>query len=476
VDTSAQILFKLDKAFTIAPGQTFEIKGTYADPAGGLPINGQNMITPVATTDYLFNTASDGTGTNITANLQIVSITFGTEGWTAMLKNTYTAPGWVTKFNTRGFGIYNYNPIQHLAQSQASRTKYGTYFDTLDQKYKVDLYTGKIFADGYVEEERDPKTTLKKISIIANRSGFLMQAFLWIDIGYLVQIKIDKISLDGYYFIQGVEEFSIAPGGKVTCTFVIKEALSLLKGLSPIAVDFGGLSSGDALDFGYLPQVSSDDVTKLSISVWLYLRSVNATYQTIVFNLAFGGGGVILLMQGAGGGSNRVVAFQSYKFLGSTGTWLSPTNVFNLNTWAHIVVTYEIVSGAKPTMYINGALQTISESGATSGALRSHAGAPLVIGSSVRESGYHNGIDGIIKDPRIYKNYILSQVEVTALYNGGVMAPTVVTDGLAFQGFAVRTKKLSSYVNQTLTNNLKVRDNVRGAVATVNGAPVGRSL
>jgi hypothetical protein len=63
-DTAVQVLFQLDQPILIGSGETLDIKGSYADPAGGLQIhaNPADMITPVITTDYLVNTQEDGHG------------------------------------------------------------------------------------------------------------------------------------------------------------------------------------------------------------------------------------------------------------------------------------------------------------------------------------------------------------------------------------------------------------------------------
>lgn len=471
VDTSAQILFKLDQAFAIGSGKTFEFKGTYADPAGGLPINGQNMITPVATTDYLMNTKSDGSGTNITVSLTIVSITFGTEGYTAQLKNTNALTGWIIKFNVRGFGIYNYNPIQHLAQDQASKDAYGISSETADQKYKIDTYAGSIFVNGVVEEEKNPKTVLKTITFLANRSDVLMQAFLGLDISSLVEIKIDEINLDGYYFIQDVVEFSISPGGKVMCTWSFKQLLSLLLGLSMISVEFNR-ANNTGVNFDYLPVVSN--IPRRTMCAWIYLTTAVTSGSSNVIAGIFmetGGDATFYIAVSL---TNAFRAGQGYDV--SRGFWQTADNTIVVNQWHHVAFSIDASNSANsPSLYIDGVPVAFSVSQAPSGVQADETGIPFVIGNvKTANRDYIDGFNGKIKDVRVY-NRVLSDAEIASIYNAGTPDFNNVPDGLIFQAFAVRTNKLSSYVNQTLTDSLKVRDNIRGVVGTPHGGPIGRT-
>jgi hypothetical protein len=70
----------------------------------------------------------------------------------------------------------------------------------------------------------------------------------------------------------------------------------------------------------------------------------------------------------------------------------------------------------------------------------------------------------------------LTSVEATTLYNSGVQDDALVTDGLIFQGPCVRTKDYPLYEDETLTESLKVLDNVYGMVGTPHGSPIGRAV
>lgn len=474
IDSSPQILFRLDEPISIAPGQTVTIKGSYADPSGGLPVNAQNMITPAATTDYLVNTAQDGSGTNLTADLVLVSISYGTEGFTHRVRNGSVNHGWITQYNTRGYGIYLYNPIEHVESDQDSIAEFGTQTETLDQKYQVELTLGTLYIANVVEREKQPRTVLHSITFLANQSTALMMAFLNFGPGKLIRIKHTKRGIDSYYYIQGIKDFRLTEGGLIVCSWIVKDALSLLLGLSMLAIELGSSGTTDAVNFGHVPYLN--EMPKKTISVWVYRTDDSAENQTILGNVSDSSGWSMLCDDSP---NDSDLLFQN-KFgnpgPSATGIW-RVENVIPLETWIHIVLTYDISSNvyANPLIYIDGAPQTVTVQTTPLGTRISEIGNTFVVGNQKSAAiDYTRGFFGIGKDARVY-NRILSQAEITELYNSGTPDASQVTDGLVFQAFAVRTKELSDYVNTALGEADKVLDNIFGVVGTPHGAPVGRA-
>jgi len=471
LSASNEILFQLDKEIIVSTGATYTLKGTYADPNGGLPIAGQSMVTPVATTDYTMFTGSGGTGSNTTSDLS-VSITYGAEGFTAELTNTSNNIGYVNKFNTRGIGIYKYNPIDNTESNDTSIGSFGTERDIISQKYKTTIYSGAVFSKTVVDEFQEPRTFLNSISFIANKSTACMLAFLYSDVGDMVYISASDIGITGNHYIQGVE--LTINGGIAMIKWILVAALSLQAGLSPIAVEN---NSTKGINFGYLPKTA--DLTQRSMSIWMYPTD--------------GGAGIMQTLMGAWGNSVTLGYINSYRFSltdtnykiqyqqGFSGnntpvSWDTPNNSVANNGWYHIVLTYDSTSiSNNPIIYVNGTSQTLVKTGTPSGTVLSQVGNEFVVGNIHTSTfDYTAGFIGKLFDPRMY-NRILSAAEVTTLYNSGTPDETLVTSGLVFQGFNVRTADLADYTDQTLTSALKVRDNVFGAIGTPAGSPIGRS-
>lgn len=465
LSASNEILFQLDKEIVIPPGGVYELRGTYADPNGGLPIGGSSMVTPVATTDYTMYRGTGGTGTNTTAYLDI-TMNYGAEGFIAQLENTDSYPGYVNKFNTRGIGIYKYNPISSPEEDATSLSNYGTGAENIYQKYKTTLYSASAFSKTVIDDNKDAKTVLNSISFCANKSSSNMLAFLYTDVGDMIYLDINELGISGNYYIQGVE--MTINGGIAFCKLVLISTLSaqaLTGGLTSIAMDFDNYYS--VIDYGHLPKVSSPDTR--TFSTWVYVDALSG--PRIVFSITFGSTVNVSMYFY----DSRV--YYSHYFSSATGAWgtnQNPTG-FTANTWVHMAITFDKSSSSNdPIIYINGNSVTVNELSTPSGNAVNESGAFFNIGSNLYEGGYANTLDGKLYDTRVY-NRILSATEVTTLYNSGMPDETLVTSGLVFQGFNVRTADLADYTDQTLTSSLKVRDNIFGAIGTPGGSPIGRS-
>jgi len=471
LDASVVVLFRLSQPLAIAPGQTITIKGTFADPAGGLPVNGQGMIAPTATTDYLFNELPTGLGTDHTADIVIVSAPYGTEGFTHQVKNNGSYFGYLVQYNTRGYGIYQYNPLEHTASSAASIAARGVRSDALHQQYQQSPAYGALFTNAWVEYDKFPETRINSITFCANYSPTAMQAFLNLGTGDLIRVQDTKTATDAQYYIQG-RSYQILPGRIVMVTWILKETLNLVLGLSMIGVSFSGtIGSTDAIRHGYVPWISN--LSARTYSAWIYPVAAG-DIQVIMGNDAeSGNGGGVFRMDW--GDSQRVWLTVQYNHagVGAIAAWKS--RELPLNTWYHIVITQreDDTSATAATLYINGVAETFTRAlaGNAAGAtMWDETDSPFSIGNATA-IGTDNNFPGSILAPRIY-NRELTAAEALALYTAGPDATNTVTSGLVYQGFCVPTKHKADYIG-TLTSEDKLWDNIYKIVGEPAGAPVG---
>lgn len=468
LDTSPVVLFRLSQVLAISPGQTITIKGTFADPAGGLPVNGQNMITPVPTTDYLFNTAADGSGTDQTVDIALISPTYGTEGFTHQVKNNGSYFGYLIQYNTRGYGIYQYNPLEHTAQNATSIAARSVKSDTLHQKYQQSPAYGALFTDAWVEAEKHPETRINRIRFCANYSPTAMNAALNIRVGSLIRLQETRTAKDAYFYVQG-REWELLEGKILMMSWVVKEMLNLTLGLSLIGVTFSG--STDAIRHGYVPWLSN--LTERSHSVWIYPTSAPGDIRVIMGTDAeSGNGGGVFRLDWDG---QRVWLTTQYNNtgVGSIAAWRS--DVLPLNVWYHIVITHaeNDTTATAAKIYINGVAGTFSRvlaGNSTTGIMWDETDAPFTIGNATA-IGTDNAFPGSILAPRIY-NRQLTATEIANLYAAGPDAIATVTSGLVYQGFCVPTAHKADYIG-VLTNDDRLRDNIYGIVGEPIGAPVG---
>lgn len=455
LSASPEVLFTLSAPIPIGAGQSVTIKSNYTNPSSGLPVNGMNMITPVATTDYLVYVNSDGTGTNLTASLSLDTITYGTEGFTHVVRNTNASSGYITRYAPRGTGVYMDNPIEHAANNYTSIAEFEAQSESINQAYKNDLASGSLFCDSVVDEHAQPRTVLHSISFCANKSSEHMVAFLYYDVGSIIYVNIPEIGIEGNYYIQGVQ-FSIA-GGLIMVKWILVLALSLQYGLSPISIEFGQ-SASDRIVYNSVPRINN--LSTVSVSTWIYANPAAATE-------------VLFIWDGLTLGLSPVSKYLWWYQLHSvtTGVFQTPNNSISTGSWFHVVYMRDtsVSPSTAPVIYINGVSQAITTSTAPSGAVV-HDKNVFQIGGAYSGSSFY----GYIFDPRIY-NRILTSTEVATLYNGGTpSSAALITSGLVFQGFNVRTENLASYTNQTLASTQTVRDNMYGIVGYPSVSPIGR--
>ena len=223
VDAAATtILFSLNTPVLVPAGETITFTGRYRDPTGIYAnVAGIDMQAPVATTDYLMFANSDGTGTNLTANLTVTP-TYGTADVAYSLTNS-GANGYVTKLNAVGKGVYTPDPVDYVAEDATSINLVGPQLLTIDQKYQDNPTAITGVASVVLSQHKDPRMTADKAMFYANRNSTLMNAFILFEPGDRVNIIEDVTSTNNDYFINGLEAV-IKPGGLVRFTWYLKDA------------------------------------------------------------------------------------------------------------------------------------------------------------------------------------------------------------------------------------------------------------
>lgn len=412
----------------------------------------------------------NGTGTDLSDKLT-VSVQYGTEGATYTLTNNATQTGWVV-MRTLGYSIHQDSPVEHSEESSASILDNGYQEKTLSQVYLQSTALGELEAQKVIEENKDSRDELLKIEMSANKNSANMVRFLYGEIGDLINVNIPDINKDAYYYIQSIK-YNYMGAGLITFFWELKEAYTIANGLSDMAVEFAGGASADGLEFSYMPYVSGDEVSAFSISAWIYMNSVPASnFYFVAGAYMDGAGSMLYIPQDA---SNRHVGFYTSRWATAPGTWKNAANQFALSAWNHVVVTYSLSSVANdPVIYVNNAVQTLTESSAPTGALQSAVGCPFFIGNVNTPSyPYNRAFDGRLYDVRYYP-YTLTSADVSDIYNGGTKSDTSGSNGLVFQAPFVRTRNYTAYTNLTLTSDKKMLDAYLTTVSTPNGSPVAR--
>jgi hypothetical protein len=116
------------------------------------------------------------------------------------------------------------------------------------------------------------------------------------------------------------------------------------------------------------------------------------------------------------GNQVRIDFLHSFANLNTQSYWYSTSHVINLNSWNHIVVSYNNTDRLNdPIIYVNGSSVAITASRYGSGSAISDASNNLYIGNLQANS---RTFDGFIDDAKFY-NYIRTPAQISWSYNKG---------------------------------------------------------
>jgi hypothetical protein len=223
VDAAATtVLFTTQTRIYVTAGQTkSNIRGQYRDPGGATKVNGQDMVVPVASTDYIATANADGSGTDYTANCTVIA-TYGTEQVDYSVTNTGGAAFYVW-LQARGKGIYLYDPINVIFEDATSVNAYGLFPLTLSMPYQNNPLAVESVGNLTLANNRNPKLTVNSYTINANRDAKSMFAFLMMEPGTRGRFAETVTGTDANYFINGYSAELIA-GRIINWTPVLKIA------------------------------------------------------------------------------------------------------------------------------------------------------------------------------------------------------------------------------------------------------------
>ena len=116
-------IWRLDEVPLFTPGQSRTIWATFRD-SNYVATIAQEVVAPAATTDYTMNTASDGSGTNLTASFTVtISIFAGSAK--LVVTNNGSVDGYITLLKIRGKALELLNVAASISESTASQASYG---------------------------------------------------------------------------------------------------------------------------------------------------------------------------------------------------------------------------------------------------------------------------------------------------------------------------------------------------------------
>lgn len=232
-DAATTVLYSHTSTPLLQLGESITFTGAYTDPTqASQRVGGTDMVTPVAVTDYTMNTVDDGSGVDLTSDFTVTA-TFGGNSATFTVTNNGTVPGYVTKLQARGRGLYDYEAVFAEDRDDDSIAEVGEISAGVDMPYQDDLPLGTLAAQYLVSLYSSPEYNVDSVTVRPNIDEMFMARCLRVDIGSRVGINdtVTGLSVNTGmssqrgYFVQS-EHMDIAAGG----------LLSIRWGLAPADV------------------------------------------------------------------------------------------------------------------------------------------------------------------------------------------------------------------------------------------------
>jgi len=127
------VMYSLPQPMPIVAGLAITILGGWVDPANpSIRVGAVSLVSLVRGTDYVANTAQDGSGTDLTPGLTVVA---GLSGNATSFTITATQNGFLTKLQQRGKPLYDYGAATLVWDDPLSITQFGLTGVSLDMPY-----------------------------------------------------------------------------------------------------------------------------------------------------------------------------------------------------------------------------------------------------------------------------------------------------------------------------------------------------
>lgn len=214
------VLFSLQTVQTlIQPGDTNDtIFGPYRDPATNDQIGGLDAQVPIATTDYTMNSASDGGGSDLTANFTVTASATGL-GVRFSIVNNGPTPGYVTKLQLQGKGIYRYDAMIEVAVPNS----FGAHPLPFEMTYQGNVNVAGDIAHYLAQILANPLSHIRSVRFMANDNYAAMEAAIMREPGDRIAVSETVTGIDDQFTINGVR-LELQGGGILYCTWWLQPA------------------------------------------------------------------------------------------------------------------------------------------------------------------------------------------------------------------------------------------------------------
>ena len=267
LDTTASVLWELTSTKvvpSVEAGYTTTIIAEFSDlivtgvnfggssttTARGQQVATTNLTAPSSGTDWVANSASDGTGSNLTSDVAVTVTTTAANTATLQIVNSGATKAYLTTLQIRGVAIKDQTPTTVDDANSSSITSYGEQDIRINMPYESDPELALSIAKWQNAATDSARFVVRSMEVAANTSATMMEQALAREPGDKIGIDESMTGLDndeawhlgttgeselgettyldydpssGDFFIQGVE-FTLASGNILNVKWNLKPA------------------------------------------------------------------------------------------------------------------------------------------------------------------------------------------------------------------------------------------------------------
>lgn len=232
VDSAAStVLVNLEAPVEVAAGATVTLFADFRDPSNDAEyVGGKDMVQPQPTTDYTGNTAEDGSGSDVTADISVVATYFAYAVKLEITNNGASTayvrgPGGADGLRARGKGMYRYSALVSQGENSGSISDIGRRRlpTRLDMPYQNDRNVGQGVADFLANLYGGVGNVPTRLRLRTEIPSILERALVR-DIGDRIKVSEALCAVDEFEVHINAIEGEISPKGVVGISWVLAPA------------------------------------------------------------------------------------------------------------------------------------------------------------------------------------------------------------------------------------------------------------
>lgn len=184
----------------LTAGESKIVWANFSYNNGSVPIT--NLVPPAAGTDYTANSASDGSGTNLTANITVTVLSVFSGSAKLRLTNSGGSSAWITLMRTRADAITVPNATFVKAEDATSISRYQRRTFELTSRFFQNSEAAQSLTDFMVSFLASPRLFVR--GTISNN----LDLQFGLDLGDAVELSIPEKGISGVYRVAWIDHKS----------------------------------------------------------------------------------------------------------------------------------------------------------------------------------------------------------------------------------------------------------------------------